>query len=83
MSPSLEEFPFFEEIGQLRGLLRIAAFELHVLDMGLRRENPLHLRGRSVQAVVLRIRVVEILDEETFQQVRVCIPMLGGEENRT
>lgn len=30
-----------------------------------------------------RIRVVEILDEETFQQVRVCIPMLGGEENRT
>lgn len=30
-----------------------------------------------------RIRVVEVLDEETFQQVRVCIPMLGGEENRT
>lgn len=30
-----------------------------------------------------RIRVVEILDEETFQQVRVCIPMLGGEEKRT
>ena len=29
-----------------------------------------------------RIRVVEILDEETFQQVRVCIPMLGGEEKR-
>ena len=29
-----------------------------------------------------RIHVVEILDEETFQQVRVCIPMLGGEENR-
>lgn len=27
-----------------------------------------------------RIRVVEVLDEETFQQVRVCIPMLGGEE---
>ena len=30
-----------------------------------------------------RIRVVEVLDEETFQQVRVYIPMLGGEENRT
>ncbi len=30
-----------------------------------------------------RIRVVEVLDEETFQQVRVCIPMLGGEEKRT
>ena len=29
-----------------------------------------------------RIRVVEVLDEETFQQVRVCIPMLGGEENK-
>lgn len=29
-----------------------------------------------------RIRVVEVLDEETFQQVRVCIPMLGGEEKR-
>lgn len=29
-----------------------------------------------------RIRVVEILDEETFRQVRVCIPMLDGEEKR-
>lgn len=30
-----------------------------------------------------RIRVVEIMDEQTYTPVRVCIPMLGGEENKT
>ena len=57
----LEELAVFQYVCELGGLGYIVAIEVYMLDVGLRREDALNLRRRAVEAVVLRVGVVEVL----------------------